>query len=239
MKEYILSQDGETLKLPVNPQSFSDEQSHNNPRFQTYALGEIKANGKRNLREIVIESFFPKRYQSFCTYKEFPSPYECKAIIEKWKESGKPIRLLITETNINFAYTIDKFICLEKDGTGDLYFQLELSEYRFLNVPVSHNPAPIQKTTGLRERPKVKGKGNDVKKKVRVKQAKKRKKQKESSPKPNKTAIQFDAFKIESDNLKRQLNRHLATQAKNRQNLNEIRDKINHFGRGSSGGGSR
>ena len=210
MKEFILSQDGETLKLPVNPSAFNDDQSHNNQRFQTYAVGEIKAIGQRNLREIAIESFFPHRYQSFCTYKDFPSPYECKAMIEKWKDSRKPIRLLITETNINFAYTIDSFACVEKDGTGDLYYRLELSEYRFLNVPASHNPAPIKKTTGLRERPKQAQKAVNKKKKARTRQAQKQIKKKQSESVPKSTLAHLESFRMMSDDLKKELDQKMA-----------------------------
>lgn len=203
MKEFILSSmSGETLKLPVNPSSWADEQSHNNPRFETFAMGEIKANGKRRLREMKLSSFFPLRYQSFCTYKDFPSPYECKALIEKWKDENKPIRLLITETDVNHAYTIDSFVCGERDGTGDIYYDLELSEYRFLNVPASHNPAPVA-SSGLKERPKelkktVK-KATNTKKQVKKQvQTKVKNAQKED---PKAKASDYDLYKIKSAEL--------------------------------------
>lgn len=206
MKEFILSSmDGERLKLPVNPASFSDEQSHDHAHFQSN-IGEVKAIGRQKLRNIVIESFFPATYKPFCVYKDFPSPYECKAMIEKWKNENKPIRLMITETDINYAYTIDRFVTTERDGTGDVYYTLELSEYRFLNVPASHNPAPVQKISGLKDRPKGKaGTALNTQQKVIRKNINNNK----SNPKPNKTAMELELYKLKSNELKQRLDKKL------------------------------
>ena len=198
MKEFILSSlQGERLKLPVNPENFAEEQSHNNPRFETFAMGEIKANGRRRLKAITLSAFFPHKYQSFCTYRDFPNPYECKALIEKWKDENKPIRLLITETDINLAVTIDSFVTGERDGTGDIYYTLELSEYRFLNVPASYNPAPVQ-PSGLKERPKEPAK---VVKKASA-NTKQVKKQVEVKASTTGKKTEYDLVKIKSAELK-------------------------------------
>lgn len=52
---------------------------------------------------MTIESFFPKQQYSFCVYKEFLQPYDCINILLKWKDSGRPIRVIVTETPINYA----------------------------------------------------------------------------------------------------------------------------------------
>ena len=206
MKEFILSSmGGERLKLPVNPASFAEDQGHNNSRFHT-ELGEIKAIGRRILKEIRLESFFPSRMQSFCTYKDFPSPYECKALIEKWKDSNQPIRLLITETDINHAFTIDRFTTMEKDGTGDVYYSLELSEYRFLNVPVSHNPAPVDAVSGLKKRPNINASAAKQAKKSQQKVAQKAAGQKQKQG-ASRTAVGLDLFKAMADEMKAKLDK--------------------------------
>jgi nucleoid-associated protein YgaU len=56
-------------------------------------------------------------------------------MIERWRKTGQPIRLIITDTDINMAVGIEGFEYGERDGTGDVYFTLELREYRFLKVP--------------------------------------------------------------------------------------------------------
>jgi nucleoid-associated protein YgaU len=98
-------------------------------------FGEISFIGKPKLAEIApIESFFPKQQYSFCQYTGFPAPQECVNLIEKWRLSGNPIRYIITDTLINILCTIESFEFKEQDGTGDIYFTLELKEYRLVNA---------------------------------------------------------------------------------------------------------
>ena len=58
-------------------------------------------------------------------------------------------------TDINLAMAIEKFSVKKEnsDGSGDLYFTLELEEYRFLNVDKVGNTNKVNSFTGLRERP--------------------------------------------------------------------------------------
>ncbi|MDY3359019.1 MAG: LysM peptidoglycan-binding domain-containing protein, partial [Clostridium celatum] len=51
-----------------------------------------------------------------------------------WKGSGKPIRVIVTETPINYAMAIERITYSEVDGTGDVYFILELKEYKFIKA---------------------------------------------------------------------------------------------------------
>ena len=42
----------------------------------------------------------------------------------KCKDSGRPIRVIVTETPINYAMAIESITYSEVDGTGDVYFIL-------------------------------------------------------------------------------------------------------------------
>lgn len=139
--EYWLSfnNGAERLRLPVPPASFEISQGNLNTVININDVGEVNLIGKGKLATITISSFFPAQEYSFCQYTGFPGPYECVEMIERWRKSGKPIRLIITETNINLACAIENFNCGEKDGTGDVYFTLELKEYRFLNIQTASN----------------------------------------------------------------------------------------------------
>lgn len=121
----------EQLRLPVIPDNFELSQRNNNTVVNINALGEINLIGKKGLASISLSSFFPAQEYYFCKYTGFPKPYECVKMIQKWKESGRPIRLIITGTSINYAMTIENFIFSEQDGTRDVYFTLELREYVF------------------------------------------------------------------------------------------------------------
>ena len=52
----------------------------------------------------------------------------------KCKDSGRPIRVIVTETPINYAMAIESITYSEVDGTGDVYFILELKEYKFIKA---------------------------------------------------------------------------------------------------------
>ena len=132
--EFWLIQGNEKLQLPVPPPKYAIKRSQNNSTVIVEGLGEVSFIGKPKLAEIpLIESFFPKRVYSFCQYKTFPTPKECTDTIEKWMTSGKPIRYLVTGA-INTECTIEDFEYGERDGTGDVYFTLNLKEYKIITL---------------------------------------------------------------------------------------------------------
>lgn len=124
----------ERLRLPVLPPSFEVSVGNLNTRVNINEIGNINLIGKSDLKTITLESFFPNQNYYFCEYSDFPKPYECVEMIENWRKSGKPIRLIITDTPINLAMAIEEFSYGERDGTGDVYFTLELAEYVFLET---------------------------------------------------------------------------------------------------------
>lgn len=133
--EFWLKQNNDSLRLPVPPANYGVKTALNNSSFMVEGFGEISFIGKPKLAEIAsIESFFPKQEYSFCQYTGFPTPMECVNLIEKWRLSGNPIRYIITDTLVNILCTIESFEFKEQDGTGDIYFTLELKEYRLVNA---------------------------------------------------------------------------------------------------------
>lgn len=134
--DYYLSfnNNAERLRLPVIPSSFEISLPNQNTTVNITNLGEINLIGKAGLATITVESFFPSQDYPFCLYTGFPKPYECIKTLIKWKESGKPIRLIVTNTPINYAMAIENLTYSEQDGTGDVYFNLELKEYKFVQT---------------------------------------------------------------------------------------------------------
>ncbi|HEX2927556.1 MAG TPA: LysM peptidoglycan-binding domain-containing protein [Ruminiclostridium sp.] len=143
----------EVLQLPVPPEEYQITTGRTVNVLDVNSLGEIALIGKNKLSEIEIKSFFPLRQYSFCQYKGFPLPYECVKRISKWKDSGRPIRLVITGTNINLPCVIETFEYGEKDGSGDVYFTINLKEYRFIQNPGS-SPASNTKRAAEKQTPR-------------------------------------------------------------------------------------
>jgi nucleoid-associated protein YgaU len=119
--------------LPITPPRFELSNPHINKVININDLGDINLIGKRGLSEISIESFFPKQNYYFCKVTPL-DPQDYIDMILKWKNSSKPIRLIITDTSINIAVSIEEFLYGVKDGSGDVYFTLNLREYRFLKT---------------------------------------------------------------------------------------------------------
>jgi nucleoid-associated protein YgaU len=127
----------EKLRLPVNPPTLSVSSPFSNTDIEVVQLGEFTVIGDRGLKEFSFESFFPRDYNpSYCEYSGFPTPTECMNTIERWRDTRKPIRFIVTGTSINYAVTVRDFPHeIERAGNpGDIYYSLDLKEFRFLKL---------------------------------------------------------------------------------------------------------
>ena len=116
------------LRLPVLPSGFESGVSQQNTIVNVTSYGEVNLIGKRSLKTISLSSFFPAKEYGFVQYKGFPEPYECVQMIESWMDN--PVQLIITGTDISMQTTIESFTHSEQDATGDVYYTIELKEYK-------------------------------------------------------------------------------------------------------------
>lgn len=126
----------EVLQLPVNPASLKISGSHGMQDIDVNGIGEYTVIGDPKLNEYSFSSFFPRDYNStYCEYIDIPDPWAAAATLEEWRDSRRPIRLTVTGTPINTPVTIRSFSYdVERGGSpGDLYFDLTLKEYVFID----------------------------------------------------------------------------------------------------------
>lgn len=126
----------EYLKLVVNPASIEFTDMQNNQQINLLEVGTALLLGNRGLIGTTLESFFPSSESPF--YKRHGgtrTPQECKALIKKWKDKGMIVRLIISDMDINLAMAVNSFSTTHREGDDDIYFSLELIEYKTLNVP--------------------------------------------------------------------------------------------------------
>lgn len=121
------------IKLPVLPAEFLIQSGMNNNTYETISQGEIKLIGLSTLKTLLIQSFFPKKDYPFLRDRTY-SGWEYVEIIESWKERRIPIRIIITDTPINMAATIESFEYGPRDGSGDIYYTLYLSQFKFIKL---------------------------------------------------------------------------------------------------------
>lgn len=143
--EVWLTHNGERLRFPITP-FYNIEEPQNNNTETLNEVGTINLKGKKGLKTLTIESFFPSKDYYFLESSDVildPFYYDNK--IRNWANAKEPIRLIITETPHNFEVLIDSYTSGEQDGTGDLYYSLALSEYVRIEA-TEYEPPVINRT---------------------------------------------------------------------------------------------
>ena len=133
--EIYLGTDNDKIRFPVVPSTIGVNRSNNIDTESVLKLGEVPIFNGTSLKTIELTSFFPNQEYSFCDYTGFMKPYEFSDKIQKWMYEGKPLRIIVTDSPTNMQCLIQQFDTVEQDGTRDLYFTLNLLEYRPIEVP--------------------------------------------------------------------------------------------------------
>lgn len=123
----------QVIQLPIVPSEFKIPSPVNHETYTTINQGDIRLIGERGLKSITIESFFPSKDYSFARSRDYMG-WEYVEIIESWIDRRVPIRLIITNTPINMAVSIDDFEKGPQDGSGDVYYSLSLTEFKFIRL---------------------------------------------------------------------------------------------------------
>lgn len=119
------------MKLPILPEEINVKTSRKNETFTTIHFGELLLLGEAGLKELELEAFFPKSPKSYSFAREKKRKgWDCVKLIESWAEKELPVRVTVTGTNINMLMGIESFEYGVQDGTGDIYYTLNLTEYK-------------------------------------------------------------------------------------------------------------
>lgn len=123
----------EIIQLPIVPSEFKINSPVNNETFTTINQGDIKLMGESGLKDLTIDSFFPKRAYSFSRSDAYER-WQYVEMIESWKERKLRVRLLVTGSPVNMVTAIDNFVYGVQDGSGDIYYSLSLSEFKDIKL---------------------------------------------------------------------------------------------------------
>lgn len=152
----------EYLQLVVNPATLEFTDTQNNQQINLLEIGTALLLGNRGLISVTLESFFPsERSPLFQRYGGKRTPKECKALLKKWKDKGEIVRLIISDMDVNLAMAIGSFNTTIKEGDDDLYFSLELIEYKTLNVPTVKVSTKVK--SSITKRPSTSSKSSSKK----------------------------------------------------------------------------
>ena len=134
--EMYLKNDKHTFRFPILPSAINIQDYAIINDSNITGLGDVAIFGGRGLRGVEITSFFPnpKRKYKFVNYTSYPKQWDCVSKIRSWMHSGEVMRFIVTGTEINFPVRITDFSYSEQDGTGDIYFTINLKEYRKIKI---------------------------------------------------------------------------------------------------------
>ncbi|WP_153732528.1 LysM peptidoglycan-binding domain-containing protein [Sporosarcina obsidiansis] len=143
----------EKLRFPVMPGVLNVSNGSNNENVMISRLGEVTIIQDPVAKIFQFSSFFPREESPLVEYSGILYPWDYIKMIERWKNSRKPARFIITGTPINFAVSIEDFSYREGEkDVGDYDFNLVLKEYKFIEV----RKMPRTKTQPKKERPNTK-----------------------------------------------------------------------------------
>ncbi len=148
---FFFEYEGRVIQLPVNPENLKVSREMNNFKEELINLNEILILGGSKLASIELESFFPKYSDGYyvVTKGKF-EPYEFyERFFKTVFTSKKPMRFIVSGTNINMLVGIEKFETEFQAGDPDLHYVLGLSEYKpfgvkQVNVALPRPPQPTR-----------------------------------------------------------------------------------------------
>ena len=149
----ILQADNEKLTLPVTPNQYTVTSEQENHVVNILDFGENLLAGNAKLKHLKMKGFFPATFHFYSfVVGDKKEPAEIVDLLTNWKESNALIRVIITESPVNLLMMIRDFDFREKDGTRDIYFELNFDESRDWNVPPANFLKPADTQTGLKDR---------------------------------------------------------------------------------------
>jgi len=137
--------------FPVNPEEVKITREKSFETVNILSLGEIDfAHGER-IREISFSSFFPKVYDpSYCNYPDIPDPQQAMQLLSSFMSSSKPLRLIISGTEVNVLVFVSAHSSTFKGGeNGDVYFDITCRTWREVKVRTSADLTGDQNQQGV------------------------------------------------------------------------------------------
>lgn len=136
MIEIWLSNGADRLRLPVLPAEVAVTHTGGAQRATLQELGEVIFSGKRKLRTLQFESYFPARYSGVCQYLAIPLPGAAAGLLQRWIDDGTQVRLLITggALDINMLVLIEGGTFTTGKAPGEIAYSINLTEYRPITV---------------------------------------------------------------------------------------------------------
>ncbi len=143
-----LSSDTATVVFPVLPSELMVSVNTNHGTVNINNFGDYLMMGKTGLKTLTLSGFFPAQDYPFAMMNL--APYTYIAQLETMRTGDSVCQLTVSDTPLSMPCLISSFKFGEKDGSGDVYYELGLTEYRYVTAPET---GKTDVATGLKKRP--------------------------------------------------------------------------------------
>lgn len=128
----ICSQDGgEQLLFAVNPGEISLSRPNRNRVFDLALGGSVNLWGGRGLRQVRLSTFLPHGDSPFFAGV---TPEEALARLRRWQDSGDPVRLIVSNSDVNDTFLIEDVTQIYREGDRDVGLEVALREFKPLSA---------------------------------------------------------------------------------------------------------
>lgn len=125
----------EKIQFPVLPETFEVSFGNTNKTVDISGLGEIVILQDRAAIEVSWDSFFPAAKFPGVQVDSLTPPKTLLKTLCEWKNSDKPVHIILTGTDVNFFAAIQSIQPSEEGGDPDsIYYKIKLKEYREVKV---------------------------------------------------------------------------------------------------------
>ena len=127
ISEFYLTADGEEIQLCMPPEEIRVKSSTNFRTFNVVESGEIKIPKGEQLTAISWRGTLPGAgvlLYSSIKKAAWDKPVELIKIINRWRERGTKLKLLITQTPVNLDVFVKSFDYTAKGGLGDYTYDI-------------------------------------------------------------------------------------------------------------------
>lgn len=152
----------EKLRLPVLPDKLSISIGSKDSSIEIVDLGEVLVAKNRPLLTTSISTFFPFNSYPGLPKSRIVEPFKAFEMLTRWKESLKPVHVILTGIRVDFYARISKLTKeYRAEDPGALHFTIELKEWRKTStrtVTVGGTTATVHKSgsrTNNQSRPKT------------------------------------------------------------------------------------
>ena len=150
---------GARFVFPSLPAEVTVKNGANYQSYKIIGLGAVKIPKGTNSEEISWESSFygPSKMRE-PMMQTYQAPQRCVRILENFRDSGTPLRLMVTGTGINRDVTVSDFQWTPYGGHGNIRYQIAFAQWRDLRVKVlkeadTKTDAPVSAVNNVEDTP--------------------------------------------------------------------------------------